>query len=344
MAMVVVAVLAVAIAIPPSDNCDPSSRSAGKLGTLALYTWLGRLGLSVSRVSGTFDLGATDVLVDYDPSVHFSAAELDSVMRLVRGGGDLVLVFDALSIDAALPLLQRIGAQVAGTLPPGTATPAQPFDPANRVHTVPRSGGFALLEQTPLVSLLRSGGRTVAGGVRVGGGRTVAGGVRVGGGGRAWVVADSSPLSNEGLRHGDSAFFVLSLLERARGGRIAFDEFHHGEGATSGGAASIFAGPVGGAALLVTGLVVVFLAVNGRRVGRPVAAGDEATVPSAATYIDAMGELFARSRQRGAIAQRYAEELRRRVGAATGVDPALADAAFIQAVATNHPERADTLQ
>jgi len=331
-ALVVVAALAVAIALPPSDNGDPSSRSAGKLGTLALYTWLGRLGLSVSRLSGTFDLGATDVLVDYDPSVHFSAAELDSVMRLVRGGGDLVLVFDALSIDAALPLLQRIGAQVAGTLPPGTATPAQPFDPADRVHTVPTGGGFALLERTPLVSLLRSAGRTVAGGVRVGGG------------GRAWVVADSAPLSNDGLRHGDSAFFVLSLLERARGGRIAFDEFHHGEGATSGGAASIFAGPVGGAALLVTGLVVVFLAVNGRRVGRPVAAGDEATVPSAATYIDAMGELFARSRQRGAIAQRYADELRRRVGAATGVDPALADAAFIQAVASNHPERADALQ
>ena len=101
---------------------------------------------------------------------------------------------------------------------------------------------------------------------------------------------------------------------------------------------------MGGAALLVTGLVVVFLAVNGRRVGRPVAAGDEATVPSAATYIDAMGELFARSRQRGAIAQRYADELRRRVGAATGVDPALADAAFIQAVASNHPERGDALQ
>ena len=146
MAMVVVAVLAVAIAIPPSDNCDPSSRSAGKLGTLALYTWLGRLGLSVSRVSGTFDLGATDVLVDYDPSVHFSAAELDSVMRLVRGGGDLVLVFDARSIDAALPLMQRIGAQVAGTLPPGTATPAQPFDPARDFDGVitAASGAYVL--------------------------------------------------------------------------------------------------------------------------------------------------------------------------------------------------------
>src|SRR5437588_164358 len=168
-ALVVVAALAVAIALPPSDNGDPSSRSAGKLGTLALYTWLGRLGLSVSRLSGTFDLGATDVLVDYEPSVHFSAPELDSIMRLVRGGGDLVLVFDARSIDTALPLLQRIGVEVSATLPPGTATPAQPFDPADRVHTVPRSGGVALLEQTPLVSLLRSGGRTVAGGVRGGG-------------------------------------------------------------------------------------------------------------------------------------------------------------------------------
>jgi len=331
-ALVIVAVLAVAIAVPPSNNGDPSSRSAGKLGSLALYTWLGRLGLPVSRLSGTFDLGATDVLVDYDPSVAFTKPELDSVMRLVQRGGDLVLVFDPGTVDTALPLLQRVGVEIAGTAPAGPATPAQPFDPAGRVHTVPTSAGFALLEQPPLVALLRSGGMVVAGGVRVNGG------------GRAWIVADSAPLSNDGLRHGDSAFFVLSLLERARGGRIAFDEFHHGEGATSGGAGSIFAGPVGLAALLAAVLLVVFLAVNGRRVGRPVAAGGDARVPSAATYIDAMGELFARSRQRGAIAQRYADELKRRVSAVTGVDSGLDDAAFIEAVAGAQPESSDALR
>jgi len=37
------------------------------------------------------------------------------------------------------------------------------------------------------------------------------------GGGRAYVLASPFPLSNDGLRDGDSATLVLALLERARG-------------------------------------------------------------------------------------------------------------------------------
>lgn len=326
-ALLVLGVLAVIGAGAPSDDGNPSSRSAGKLGTLALYTWLGKLGWNVSRVSGTFDLSAVDVLVEYDPTVDFSTSELGAVMRLVQGGGDVVLAFDTTTIGVVEPLLQQFGVQVTELTQAGTATPAQPFDAADLVHTVPVGPGFALQEQPPLAALLRANGHAVAGGVRVAGG------------GRVWVVASSLPLSNDGLRQNDSAFFVLSLLERARHGSIAFDEVHHGEGASSGGAGTIFAGPVGVAAVLGVLLVVGFLAVNGRRLGRPVAAG-EAQAASASTYIDAMSDLFARSRHRGAIAARYADELKRRVSALTGVDPVLPDAVFVAALGNIESERA----
>ena len=80
--------------------------------------------------------------------------------------------------------------------------------------------------------------------------------VRVAFGGRAYVLGDTAPLSNDGLRHPDSSFLALSLLQRARGGRISFDEYHHGEGAQTSGAGAIFDGPVGLATLLI-GLVVL---------------------------------------------------------------------------------------
>ena len=46
-ALCILAVIAISSAIPPNDQANPSSRSAGSLGTLALYTWFSDLGLNV---------------------------------------------------------------------------------------------------------------------------------------------------------------------------------------------------------------------------------------------------------------------------------------------------------
>ncbi|MBV8528800.1 MAG: DUF4350 domain-containing protein [Candidatus Dormibacteraeota bacterium] len=327
-ALLIIAVLAV-LAIPaPSDDTDPSSRSAGKLGMLALYTWLGELGLNVSRVSGTFALTRADVLVEDDPTDDFSTADLNAITGFVRGGGDVIIAFDRPSQGQVLPLLQRLSVQIGRDVQAGTATPAQPFVPADDVRSVPMGAGVSFSGQQPLVPLLGQNGAVVAGVVQVGSGR-------------AYVLGNSQPLSNDGLRHGDSAYLFLGLLSRARGGRIAFDEFHHGESDTAGGAAGIFNGPLGIATILAVALVLVTLAVTGRRIGRPVAAGDTALVPFATTYVCAMGDLFARSRQRGMIAARYADELKRVVGEQTGVASGLDDAAFVAALAAAGTQRSD---
>jgi hypothetical protein len=170
----------------------------------------------------------------------------------------------------------------------------------------------------------------------------VAGIVQVGAG-RAFVLGDTQPLSNDGLRHGDSSFLALSLLQRARGGRIRFDEYHHGEGTQTSGAGAIFDGPVGLATLLVGLVVLLAIALNGRRLGKPMQDGGDAAVPSATAYVTAMGQLFARSRQRGPIAARYADELKRRIGAATGVDWHLDDTAFCGAISLTNPHAAPAL-
>ena len=324
-ALVIIGVLAALAITPPSDDADPSSRSAGKRGTLALYTWLGELGLNVSRVSGTFALASVDVLVEYEPTDDFSTTELTSITSFVRGGGDVIIAIDR-TPHQALPLLQRLSVQVGAGVPAGTASPAQPFVPADDVQSVPMGAGVSFAQAQPLVPLLLQERAVVAGAVRQGSGR-------------AYVLGNAQPLSNDGLRRGDSAYLFLGLLSRARGGHIAFDEFHHGESDMAAGAAGIFDGPLGVAAILAVALVLVTLAITGRRVGRPMPATDTALVPSATTYVSAMGDLFARSRQRGMIAARYADELKRVVGEATGVAAGLDDAAFVAALAAAGSER-----
>ena len=329
-ALAILAVIAISTAIPPNDQLNPSSRSAGSLGTLALYTWFSDLGLDVGRISTTFDVSGSDVVFCYDPTVALTNADIASLMTFLQSGGDLVLVVTPDSLAAAAPLLSKLEVNPSGSIGAGTAMVALPFDSTDRVRAVPVGNGLTLADQAPLVPMLVERNGVVAGMVRVGAGR-------------AYVLGDTEPLSNDGLRHGNSSFLALSLLQRARGGRISFDEYHHGEGAQTNGAGAIFDGPVGLAALLIAGVVLLAIALNGRRLGKPVQDRGEAAVPSATAYVTAMGQLFARSRQRGPIAAHYADELKRRIGAATGVDSHLDDDAFTAAIALTNAQSAQAL-
>jgi hypothetical protein len=330
-ALCILGVIAISSAIPPNDQANPSSRSAGTLGTLALYTWFSNLGLDVGRINTSFDLAGSDVVFCYDPTVAMTNADVDSLMTYLRSGGDLVLVVTPASLAAAAPLLGKLQVNPSATEGNGVATVAQPFDSTDRVHSVPVGSGLTFSDQAPLVPMLAENKQVVAGMVRVGSG------------GRAYIIGDTQPLSNDGLRHGDSAFLALSLLQRARGGRIAFDEYHHGEGTQTSGVGTIFGGPVGLATLLVVLVVLLGIALNGRRLGKPVQDGGTSVVPSATAYVTAMGQLFARSRQRGPIAARYADELKRRIGGATGVDWHLDDATFCAAVSVTNAQSGQAL-
>ena len=324
-ALCILAVIAISSAIPPNDQVNPSSRSAGSLGTLALYTWFSDLGLDVGRISGSFDLTASDVVFCYDPTVALTTPDVDALMTFIRGGGDLVLVVTPDSLAAAAPLLGKLDVNPSATQGNGSATVAEPFDSTDRVHSVPVASGLTFSNQAPLVPMLVEKNNVVAGVIRIGSGR-------------AYVLGDTAPLSNDGLRHPDSSDVALSLLQRARGGRISFDEYHHGEGTQAAGAGAIFDGPVGLASVLVAMVVLLAIALNGRRLGKPVQDGGDARVPSAGAYVTAMGQLFARSRQRGPIAARYADELKRKIGSATGVDRHLDDAAFCAAASMTNPQ------
>jgi hypothetical protein len=333
--LVVLGLAAVLLGRTAPSDVDPSSRSAGAAGTLALYQWLARLGLPVQRMTGDYTTSGANVLVVAAPLTSFSPAEADATVEFVRGGGELILAVDRVSAPAAGSLLSRLGAlpAISGLLGGSTAgdttqnaSVTVPVDPAGLVHTVPVRPGVDF-DTTPQAAALLTAGDRVAGlAVPVGSGR-------------AYVFGSPYPLSNDGLRRGDSAPLVLSLIDRAHGGHVVFDEVHHGE-TGGGGARAALAGPVGLAGALAALAVVAYLALSGRRLGRAVPATDPARVPSATEFVNAMGALIEHAAQRGGVAARYASELKERVGSATGIDARLGDDAFLRAVESYDPGRA----
>ncbi|HYA01309.1 MAG TPA: DUF4350 domain-containing protein [Candidatus Binatia bacterium] len=333
-AVLAVLVVAVILAGPVSSgDQDPSSTADGRAGTLALYEWLQDLGYGVHRIESAYDLGGSDVVISAAPlDVNpFSQGDGTALRRFLESGGDAIIALsDPTTVGA---VLQPLGIETSASAAT-SAGPSQPFPGSEGIGSVPLQppgGGdvWSFAGEPDLVPLLGSGKAPVAAEVRVGSGRL-------------FLLGSEFPLSNDGLRRGDSAAFVLSLLEAARGESIGFDEVHHLPpiGGEDYGLSAVVQGPLLAAVLLAVAVVLLLLLTGGRRLGRPLPRRDPVQVPSAMEHVSAVGDLLSRSRERGGVASRYAEELKQRIGRSAGVDPHLPDPAFVASLQGYGEERA----
>jgi hypothetical protein len=333
---VLVAVIVIAGPGSSADD-DPSSTANGRAGTLALYDWLSGTGAGVHRIYSAFDLGGTDVLISADPLDDYAYTPGDdaTLTSFLDGGGEAILgISDPDSVAAVLDPL-GIAAQPSELT---SAAPSQPFPGSAGVASVPLAAPGA--GSSGIVWAFSGGGGSLV--PLLGDPRApVAVAVQVGAG-RLYLLGSEYPLSNDGLRRAGSAAFVLGLVESARGDRVGFDEVHHlgTAGAGDQGLSAVFQGPLLAAVLLAVLVVLAYLVTSGRRLGRPLPRRDPTRVPSVLEHIEAVGHLLSRSRERGAVAGRYAEELKLRVGRVTGVEPRLPDPDFVAALAGFGEERA----
>ncbi len=139
--------------------------------------------------------------------------------------------------------------------------------------------------------------------------------------GRFVALADLRLVSNAGLAAADHAAFAVHLVAGAAGGgRIVFDEYHHGDRGGQSALAVVWDSPLGPALLL--GLAAVFSAVmaRGRRLGPPLDRHTERR-RRPAEYLDACARLC-RSLRAGPpvmamILAEIEQFLRRQTGAST---------------------------
>lgn len=139
------------------------------------------------------------------------------------------------------------------------------------------------------------------------------------GSGRIIFLTDPYIVSNGGIGLVDNAQLGINIVA-ARGGIIAFDEYHQGFGADESRLLSYFAGtPVIAIFLQIFVLIGLILYSQSRRFARPLPAGEPDRL-SKLEYVAAMAELQRRTKGFDLALENIYTEFRRRAARMTGVD------------------------
>lgn len=212
-------------------------------GTRAVYLVWGRLGYDVDRLRRPIArprLAEADALVVLSPWQPMLPEEQRELLQWVRDGGRLLIVpgammeLDWLNIARQAPPVQRPAwrdrddeedeaQRVEGDKALTFASPL--LDGVNELSTRPMT---RLHAEQPLRGDLAGHDYAVFWRDELG----IAGLEVAVGEGRIWVLGDTHPLTNRGVSEADNAVFAANLAavltDEVGGGRIRFDEFHHG--------------------------------------------------------------------------------------------------------------------
>jgi hypothetical protein len=307
---------------------DPTS--AAPTGLRALWLWLEALGYTVEGNDGAvFGIPPESALLFVYPNRQFySEGEAEQVRRWVEAGGTLVLVGLALPEDAL-----RIRFPIENG-PPVTALFAnvdqqQPLLPdlAEPIALTANVPTLDLRDAPTAISVLatRDGQTTLA--------------LQPLGDGVIWYLSLYHSLTNEQLRDPNQATIVPALLRNVPdGGRIVFDTYHL-FGPNLAAALEIrslqdwlYGTALGWATIFVTVVTLLFLALQGVRLGPPLPTREELRRREAAEFVMAMANLLRRGQQRAFVASHHKRRLKRALGRALTISPALADEAFLRQV------------
>jgi len=309
-----------------SNQAPPfSTHSSAPSGVKALALWLDALGYRVGNLeySAFSAPTAANLLVVVEPWVQFKPADGALLTAWVQGGGTLVVAADG--NFGGLPA--AFGAAFVDLTGPAAPSVRQPF--FNRPPLVdplpPVYAGINLTRQDAVVHLAveTAPGKVTPTLVSYRLGR-----------GKVYLTTHVDAFTNAGLRNPANAALIYNLLRDVPpGGQILFDEYHHGFTEPPEPGRLLFRSPWGWALLCAAGIILAFMALNGRAFGVPLPLVDARPRRSTAEYVTSMANLLRRARQRGPIAQHYHDELKRRLARPYRVNPAQGDLAFTRELA-----------
>ncbi len=314
---------------------DPASN--GPDGLLLLAEWLREMGYPVDT-TGTrnFAFEPTDLLFIYPGEGRITQSEGERLVDWVEGGGTLVLVdthdaelldlfdFSTSRGDFTDQLIQR-----------------QPLLPEASVDITGTNlaGRLRLPDDSHFVALLAEDGtQTRAAAAVLGQGL-----------GWVWLLSEDFTLTNERLTANRSSAQIVPALLRGvpTGGQIRFDTYHLQEstGAESGQIGSLqewaYTTPSGWATLFLFGLGLLFLLLQGRRLGPPIQTVTQGRRREAAEFVVAMAGLQRRARVRDSIARHHIQRLKARLGRPWQIPADLPDSLFLSRLAEANPEMDD---
>lgn len=307
---------------------DPSS--SAPTGLRALWLWLEAMGYSVERNDGAaFAMPEESALLLVFPNpLPYNEDEADQLQHWVEAGGTLVLVgLDPQEEALRERFLVDSGAPVTALF--ANIDQQQPLFPdlAEPIALTVNAPTLDLRNAPTTISVLatRDGQTTLA--------------LQPLGNGVIWHLSRYHSLTNEQLRDPNQAAIVPALLRHVpAGGRIVFDTYHRfGPDLTTDLEIRslqdwLYGTALGWATLFVAGVTILFLALQGVRLGPPLPMREELRRREAAEFVTAMANLLRRGQQRAFVAAHHKRRLKRALGRALNVSPDLADDAFLRQV------------
>lgn len=240
---------------------DRSSYRSTPYGTLAFYSLLEESRYPVARLEKPFteldNQGAGTLLVISPPETHTpDEEEFESLNKWVEAGGLLII------IDREIDVV--VGDATIHTEVAESRSPLRPLQPTPFTRNVQR------VSLSEYASRVRVDSRSAT--YHYGDDQAAILADAVVGKGRVVLLTDPHIVANNGISEADNVILALNLLSERPAGKIAFDEYHHGYGAstTGGGLMAYFRGTPVPWMMAQAALIVVLVVYSyGRRFGRP---------------------------------------------------------------------------
>jgi hypothetical protein len=305
------------------------SSSSARDGTLAFKLWLDDLGYRVLEESPAYyqPPANSDLILILAPLTELTDNDLESLRAWVDQGGTLVLAGDSLPARSgfrSFVFFVRLLPTTSQPLPAETPLLSSPA----QTDRAPVKADFTFnSNRTDFVTLLAVDAQPVMVAFEWGRGRVI-------------LSTTAYPFSNEGMKEKGNPALALNLVSAAaRRGSIWFDEWHHGiQGNGIVGLDQwLRHTPAGHALLFVTLAVFLALLLQGRNFGRPVPLPNETRRRGPLEHVTAVANLNRKAGHRAAVLQQYHQQLKRHLGKRYRMDPALADAEYVEQLGAYNP-------
>lgn len=285
-------------------SANRSSYRATPYGTLAYYTLLKESGYSVSRLEKPFtELRAhepdTLVMIALPETLNPSKQELDSLERWVESGGIAIIIDREIDVT--------IGDAEINTESTVSILSARPIQPT------PYTRGVDRLSLSVFATRVEISGKAAT--YHIGDGKAaVLADARVGKG-RLVLLTDPYVVANNGLPEADNVVAALNLFADQPGGKIAFDEYHHGYGGSTAGSGlmAYFRGtPVPWMLAQAALIAAVVVYSYGRRFARPIPLRQERRTTNL-EFVSSMANITRLARASDLAMQNIYPEFRKRL-------------------------------
>jgi hypothetical protein len=327
----VIAVIAIVVLLrgtATGDSPEHSSASDAGNGTSALRLYAEALGYGTGSLEGDYNLPSSPALMFiFKPTTGFSSVEAQQVDTWLRAGNVVVYATEQRDPD----LDTQFGLQPSSGSVDASAHAAAPiFGGVSTLSGASSAQAFKpVASQAPLLRNVH--GDVLAVRSAVGSGQLIA-------------MTDPLVLCNGYLRLADNGRFAADLIALTpNGGRVLFDEFHHGQIAGNAPTATAWVLTPWGAALALAVLIIVAgLALRGRAFG-PLIPLRQAADRSSAEYAAAVGSLLHRAGARRVTLETLLSATRRTVAERVGLGSGTPSGQVLETIAQRSPAAAAEL-